>query len=267
MRIDCHMHVKGAGVEWSWDHNDRIIEAADALGIDQVCVSIPVMRGMPTMEEVRACNDAVLEAMAAYADRILGYCFIVPAYAASLDEIDRCLDAGMIGIKLYNQYKIWDPAVHPTIEKAIEERVPILEHAGHPTTPENWAAQPNMSDAGDFVRAAALYPEAMLIEAHIGGGGDWEWSIRQLRQAPSVYLDTSGSVIDEGMVELAVRELGAERLLFGTDMTMEGGVGKILGADITEAQRERIFWRNFRAVLDRRAGPTGRGRGRRAQPC
>ena len=32
--IDCHMHVKGAGVEWSWDHNDRIIEAADALGLD-----------------------------------------------------------------------------------------------------------------------------------------------------------------------------------------------------------------------------------------
>ena len=44
--IDCHMHVKGADVEWSWDHNDRIIEAADALGIDKLAVSIPIMRGM-----------------------------------------------------------------------------------------------------------------------------------------------------------------------------------------------------------------------------
>ena len=254
MRIDSHMHVRGAGQEWSWDHNDRIIEAADALGIAKVAVSIPVMRGMPSMEEVRACNDAVLEAMATYPDRILGYCFVVPGYAASLDEIDRCLDAGMIGIKLYNQYKLWDPAVHPTIERAIRERVPILEHAGHATTPEFRAAQPNISDAGDFVRAAALYPEALFIEAHIGGGGDWEWSIRQLRDAPTVYLDTSGSVIDEGMVEEAVRELGADRLLFGTDMTMEGGVGKILGAAITAAAREKIFWRNFQAILDMRRG-------------
>lgn len=92
----------------------------------------------------------------------------------------------------------------------------------------------------------------MLIEAHIGGGGDWEWAIKQLRQTPSVYLDTSGSVVDEGMVEMAARELGIGRLLFGTDMTMEGGVGKILGADLTEAQRERIFWKNMKAILDRR---------------
>jgi predicted TIM-barrel fold metal-dependent hydrolase len=69
-----------------------------------------------------------------------------------------------------------------------------------------------------------------------------------------VYLDTSGSVIDEGMIEIAVREFGAERLLFGTDMTMEGGVGKIFGADITEEQREMIFWKNMKGILERRKG-------------
>ena len=53
----------------------------------------------------------------------------------------------MIGVKLYNQYKIWSPEVHPTIEKAIKERVPILEHTGCPTTPNHWKAQPNMSPA------------------------------------------------------------------------------------------------------------------------
>ena len=252
MRIDCHMHVNGKERRWGWDDNDLIIEAADRLGIDQLCCSIPMTRGMPTMEEVRACNDGVLEAMQRYSGRILGYCYICPGYAESLDEIDRCLDKGMIGIKLYNQYKIWDPAVYPTIEKAIKETVPILEHAGYPTSPERWAEQPNMSHAGDFVRAARLYPEAMLIEGHIGGGGDWEWAIKQLRQAPSVYLDTSGSVIDAGMIDTAARELGVERLLFGTDMTMEGGVGKILAADLTKAQKEQVFWKNMKKILDQR---------------
>ena len=135
MKIDCHMHVNGGPVTWPWGDNDLIIEAADRLGIDQLCSSIPIVRGMPTMEEVRACNDGVLEAMRRYPNRILGYCFVCPGYRETLDEIDRCLDGGMIGIKLYNQYKIWDPAVRPTLEKAIEERVPVLEHAGYPTTP------------------------------------------------------------------------------------------------------------------------------------
>ena len=252
MKIDCHMHVNGGGHTWSWDHNDRIIDAADRLGIDQLACSIPVMRGMPEMAQVRTCNDGVLEAMSRYPGRILGYCYIVPGYPESIAEIDRCLDAGMVGIKLYNQYKLWDPTVRPTIEKAIHERVPILEHAGYPTTPEHWEAQPNMSHAGDFVRAAQMYPEAVFIEGHIGGGGDWEWAIKQLRRAPSIYLDTAGSVIDEGMVEMAVRELGAERVVFGTDMVMEGGVGKVLAADLTAAQRERIFWKNMKGILDRR---------------
>ena len=33
---------------------------------------------------------------------------------------------------------------------------------------------------------------------------------------------------------------------------MEGGVGKILGADLTEAQKEKIFWKNFQKILDKR---------------
>ena len=250
MRIDCHMHVNGGPRKWGWKSNDLIIDAADRLGLDQLCVSIPVTRGMPTMDEIRSCNDGVMEAMRRYPGRILGYCFVVPGFWEAMDEIDRCLDAGMIGIKLYNQYKIWDPAVRPTLEKAIEERIPILEHAGYPTSSERWVDQPNMSHAGDFVVAARTYPEAMLIEGHIGGGGDWEWAIKQLREAPSVYLDTSGSVIDEGMVEMAAREL-----LFGTDMTMEGGVGKILGARLSEGQQERIFWKNMARILDARNWP------------
>ncbi|MFN2157542.1 MAG: amidohydrolase, partial [Anaerolineae bacterium] len=62
-KIDCHMHVKGHHQKWSWDDDDRIIEAADKLGIDELCVSIPIAFRVPTMDEVRQCNDDVLAAM------------------------------------------------------------------------------------------------------------------------------------------------------------------------------------------------------------
>jgi predicted TIM-barrel fold metal-dependent hydrolase len=251
-KIDCHMHVNGASRRWGWPDNDRIIDTADRLGIEHLCCSIPVVRGLPDPEEIRACNDGVLEAMREYRGRILGYCYVNPGHQrAALEEIDRCMDRGMIGIKLYNQYLAWDPTMYPIYEKAIDLNVPLLWHSGHTLDRATALAvgQPNISDGTDIARAARRYPEAMIIQGHIGGGGDWEWGIKAVRHTPNVYLDTSGSVVDDGMIDMAVREIGADRLLFGTDMTMEGGVGKIEDAHLTKAQKEKIYWSNMAGIL------------------
>ena len=199
--------------------------------------------------------------MARHPKRIRGWCFAIAGhYQDALDEIDRCLDDGMIGIKLYNQYRINDPAVWPILQRATERRVPILEHAGYPT-PEHMARQPNISHGIHFTEASQKFPDAILIHAHIGGGGDWEHSVRAMRNAsPNVYVDASGSNLDDGAVEFAVAELGAERILFGTDGTMAGSVGKILDADLTEAERELIFWGNSERILAAQdASPTEQG--------
>jgi predicted TIM-barrel fold metal-dependent hydrolase len=92
----------------------------------------------------------------------------------------------------------------------------------------------------------------MLICAHICGGGDWEWTIRALRHAPGVYLDLSGSVTDDGVVELAARMLGTERLLFGCDMSMTASVGRLRGADLAPADRRKILGQNMARLLARR---------------
>jgi len=254
MKIDCHMHVNGRRQNWGWADNDKIIDAADRLGIDKLCCSIPIVYGMPKPGECEECNNDVLETMRRYPERIMGYCYVNPGYQKeSLEEIERCVvKYNMMGIKLYNQYKCSDLIVYPVIEKAIELGIPILEHAGYITDPPQAEQQPNISHAGDFAKLSSIYPEAMLIEAHLGGGGDWEWAIKTLRHSPGVYLDTSGSVIDEGMIEMAVRELGINRMLFGTDMTMEGGAGKVMGARLSDDDRERIFWKNMAGILEKR---------------
>jgi predicted TIM-barrel fold metal-dependent hydrolase len=74
-----------------------------------------------------------------------------------------------------------------------------------------------------------------------------------LQKAPTLYLDTSGSVSDEGMIDMAVKYLGADRLLFATDMNYETGVGKIMWADLSESDRKKIFFENFNNLL-RKAG-------------
>ena len=171
--------------------------------------------------------------------------------SAALDEIRRCVEQfGFIGVKLYNEYVCNEPVLYPLVELAIELRVPILEHAGHGHRPI--PQQPRISDGGHLADLGKRYPEAMLICAHIGGGGDWEWTVKALRHAKSVYLDTSGSVIDEGTVEFAVRMLGAGRVLFACDMSWTAGIGHIRGAELSEEDHRKILGGNMQRILDRR---------------
>lgn len=255
-RIDAHMHVSGAGQTFLGCEPDSVVDAADRLGIERLVCSIPIIGGRwATPDEVRACNDAMLAAMRCHPKRILGYAFLNPGYGReALRELDRCVvREGFTGIKLYNQYKINDPVVFPLIERCVELGVPILSHAARLITPADISSQPLCSHAADFVDIGRRYPEAMIIHGHIAGGGDWQWTLKILRDAPpSIYLDTSGSVMDNGLIERCVRDFGDERLLFATDMTMEGNVARVRDANATELQRERIFFRNFEAVLARR---------------
>jgi hypothetical protein len=255
-KFDAHNHVFGLGPRpnTNWQEVEDLVEAAELLGIEKLFCSRPVTGGvMANIEVVRESNNAVLAAMKRYPEKIGGYCFVQPGNgAAALDEIERCLDAGMMGVKLYNQFKFTDPAVFPVAEKCIARRIPFLGHSAYLTDARTLALQPKTSHALDFCALSRRYPELMLILGHINGGGDWEWAIRALRDCPNVFLDTSGSVLEDDTIGQCVRELGVKRVLFGTDATMEGCVGKILSAALTSEQREDIFWRNFQRILDRR---------------
>lgn len=252
MIIDCHGHGSISG-RFKLTV-DMLIDSLDRYGIDKLCISAPLTAKDAAPKEIREANDDVLGAVRLHPDRLMGYCFVNPGFAAAAqEEITRCVAGeGMIGLKLYHQYKMNDPVQFPVIERTIELGVPILMHAGFAATPETREDQPNLATGEQFADVAARYPEAMLICGHIGGGGDWERQLKGLRRARTVYLDTSGSVGDAGMIERCARELGVERLLFGCDMSVERGLAKIRDAALTAHQRERIFSGNFLSILRRR---------------
>lgn len=247
--IDCHAHLKHHSSP-GWEKDDRkLIDAADKLGIDLLCCSILTPRRPATADGFRECNKWMAEALKRFPGRLLGYCYVNPGHPReALDEIRRTvLDHGFIGVKLYNEHRCVDPVVFPIVELAIELRVPILHHAGH--SHYFVTEQPNMSDGGHLAELAAHYPEARLICAHVGGGGDWEWTIKALRHATNVFLDTSGSVIDDGIVDMAASVLGVDRLLFGCDMSMTAGVGKIRAAELSAADKQKILGLNMQKIL------------------
>jgi uncharacterized protein len=250
--IDAHGHLTHHGRP-DWQATDRqIIDVYDKLEIHQGCCSILPPHRPATAESFRECNQWVYQAMRRFPGRVLGYAFVNPGYGKeAVEEARDCIEnRGFVGIKLYNDYVISEPVVWPLIELAIKLRVPILQHAGHVA----WlsAPQPRISDGAAFAEIAKRYPEAMVICAHICGGGDWEWEIKALRNASSIYLDTSGSVVDEGVVEMAAAVLGTHRLLFACDMSFTASVGRMRSALLSDADKEKIYSGNMQRILSRR---------------
>ena len=109
--------------------------------------------------------------------------------------------------------------------------------------------QPNASIPEDFVEAAIKYPEAMFQYAHTGGGGDWEYACKTMKDYPNIYVDTSGSNNSGNMIDYVAEYLGVDRMLFGTDSSYYQGVGGILASNLTEIQKRKIFFENYNNIL------------------
>ena len=87
-----------------------------------------------------------------------------------------------------------------------------------------------------------------FILAHIGGGGDYNHTYAAIRDVPNIVADTSGSGVDRGMLDEAVAALGSQRLLWGSDITMETGLAKLRALDNTGLSSaddiKDMRWRN-----------------------
>lgn len=249
-KIDAHNHVGFPGLSPA-----EVDESCRRMGITRAACSLP---GGKTPDAIRKNNDVVLNAMKAFPDRILGQCYINPTFKKEcLEEIDRCIDQGMVMLgELYDAVKASDPLFYPVIEKCIDLKIPLMWHGV--TTLGNWRPgytptnPPNSSVPEDFVEIGKRYPEAMIICGHIGGGGNWEYVCRVWKDSPTVFVDTSGSITDDGMIDMAIKYIGVDRLLFATDINYETGVGKIMNANLSEDGRQKIFFDNFNNLLKKR---------------
>ncbi|MES3016946.1 MAG: amidohydrolase family protein [Bacteroidota bacterium] len=251
-KIDSHAHFGLAGAT-----NESNISYADRLGIEKLVISKPMAPGSQGLpEEFRACNDAIINAVKQHPDRFLGQLTLNPTYKnQSMEEIKRCIDLGFTGMKLYNHVKINSPLFYPIIEKFIDLKLIILMHSpiGKARIKYNAREPKNISIPEDFVDIAKRYPEAMFQFAHTAGGIDWEDACKALQHSPNVYVDLSGSNNIANMVEFALRYIGEDRLLFGCDNSFYQGVGHIISAKMTDAQRKKIFFDNYNNIL-RKAG-------------
>lgn len=252
--IDAHAHFyhENAGrADWR-ELNEARIRAGERIGITYHVASVLGSYGFssptyfPSPTDVTVGNDAMLDIASRESSRVRMYATVNPNFTDhALGEIERCVLRGAIGVKLLASRRADDPLLDPIAELAGDRGLPVLHHIWQHRRRE-WPSQ-EISDGADLARLAARHPKTNFILAHIGGGGDYAHTFPAVVDTPNVFPDLSGSGVDRGMLDDAVALLGASRLLWACDLTMETGLAKLRALEViglsTDAMAD-IRWRN-----------------------
>jgi predicted TIM-barrel fold metal-dependent hydrolase len=257
--IDVHVHFLHERCGRSdWERlNARRLEVGRQMGITHHVASILGSFGhlsptyFPSPEDASYGNRAMRALCAAHPGLVFGYVTVNPNFTAhAVTEIEAGLGQGMVGVKLAASRRATDPLLDAVVEAAERRDAPLLHHAWQHRRGE--VPGQEISDALDLAELAARHPKARFILAHIGGGGDWAHSLRALRDAPNVWVDLSGSGVDRGMLELCLECVGAARLLWGTDLTMDAGLAKLRALErlgLPAPELAAISWSNAAALF------------------
>jgi hypothetical protein len=205
--VDCHA-LAGKGVAWADPEREvdydpsQLLEQSIQAGIDRVCIL------SPRTTDYQAANRYIAHVCEQHRDKLIGFAVHSP---------ER--DAGRIRQILTEEVKSMGlQAVrsdgHPTrelLDTAADLDIPVIYYPKR---------KPGQGPGHFYHMIAATYPQVRFVLPHLGAYRSETWwshmeALDLVRRYPNVYVDTSG-IGSLKYLEMAVRELPAERILFAT---------------------------------------------------
>ena len=242
--IDMHVHprLKGDPIQQAAD----MIELGQKHGISKMGLLGDVLRfgDLPSEKEVVKINDNTIEVMQRWPEIFFGFCFLNPANDPKFiaDEIDRCINEfGLKGVKLEISINVRDKRLDTIMEKLGEHNGILVHHCWY----KNANKYPGESDPSDIADLAGRFSDIRIVMCHLAGCGIR--GVQDIKRHKNVYIDTSGGQPEADIVEYAIKHLGAERILYGSDATGRDfavQLGRIYGANMTKKEEELILCGN-----------------------
>ncbi len=229
MYHDCHIH-------WRAETNGRdVLTAMDKQEMQKAVLIGP--HRTETNEQVVESIGVIADICALDPDRLLGLVWIEPTLSEAADHVERAIaDHGLAGIKMIpDHWYPYEERFFPVYRKIEELRVPLLFHSG--------ILFGNM-DSSRFCRPVFYevmlhFPRLKFALAHIS----WPWTDEciavggRMRAASrrgdvpemQMFVDITRGTPDfyrKDALDRALRYLGPERLIYGSDDRIPGELSR-----------------------------------------
>ena len=195
--LDAHMHLSGPGT--------------GALGMRSLAIAMAsagMVCGISSWLDNRALDRVDRAAL-----RIFPLVWVRPG-DTELEEVRGRLETGAVGLKLHptvDGYPAHDSALDPYIAIAEEKGCPVACHSA-----------PGEADPDNIRRLAERFPAVpfILYHTYLGPHEGRRRAAAHVREQSNLHLETSWCRAD--VVIRLVGEVGAGRVLFGSDASIDG---------------------------------------------
>ena len=200
---------------------DDLIASMDQNGID---ISVILNGGWATHEFCVEVNDYILESIARYPDRLIGFCTFQPQpLESAIAEIERCAKGGIKGVgEIRPDVQPFDfterDAMEPFVEVMKEYNLILLTHSSEPVGHQY---QGKGSITPDMLYPFIThFPELTIVCAHWGGGLPFYALMPEVKEAMNnVFFDIAASpfLYNPRIYSHVIQLAGADKILFGSD--------------------------------------------------
>ena len=196
-------------------------------------------------------------------DRLLAFApFNANGGQDAIESIKRAFDLGFTGIGELNPPAQGYAYDHDSLMEAIaltgSHGKWVNFHVSDPDT-RDYPGKIN-TPIDQLMELTHAFPETRFIFSHLGG----MMQLERIAESKNVYLDTAATPLlyDSSVYQSAVEQIGAERILFGTDYPLRtfprtqrrpefvSHIEQIRHCSLSDKDKELILGKNFRRLFD-----------------
>jgi predicted TIM-barrel fold metal-dependent hydrolase len=245
---DAHLHIPSDnGENFQWNLVTRnmpeFVAYLDKCGVRRGVISSSLSNVAKTPEEYRLGNREVAKYSEKYTGRFRPSCVVTPFQVdEALREIEECRKLGFVWLGEFcnymTHYRYDTPEWAQVMQLAAKLNMVIQIH----------------TDVAEMRYLADHFPRNTIVFPHLGGNKkDIADRIAIVAAHPNCSIDISGSGQERvGILELAVKEIGADRVLYGSDFTINepsGVIARVDNAFLTPEDREKILYKNVQRLI------------------
>jgi uncharacterized protein len=238
--VDCHGHI---GVHPDFPAYkasvEEMLQVMDLLDIERLAITST----LACYNDCPRGNAEVGRVLERYPDRFLGYVTVNPnPIGQALEQLEKHSHFHQPPLIKMHPFSHHYPVNGPNYTPAWDAIV--LVHT--------WDSD---SQCGPLLLGpiAQKFPHARILLGHAGvTWRGYEQSLAVAARYPNVFLDIAGSQSHRTIIEHCVARIGAERVLFGSDLPfLEAAIslGRVLTARISHLEKESILRSNFDRLI------------------